>query len=169
VVHWGGLGTYSPGACSGHTQKQPDGGARQPAQRRPPTAQQTSGPEPATVDAAKLLQMRGTRDPATGTWSERTQSQPDGGARQPAQRKPTTAQPASGPEPATVRRDQIAPGARGPGPSSHINGHSHNLGKHPKWSLSQTGPTALATPGSFTRTPFPPRPAFPPWWSPPSA
>jgi hypothetical protein len=101
-------------------------GLGKPAQRKPPTAQQTCSPEPATVDAAKPLQARGNWDQAPGARSERTQQPPDGGARQPAQRKPATAQQASGPEPATVRRDQIAPGAREPGPSSLINGHHHH-------------------------------------------
>jgi hypothetical protein len=45
-----------------------DGEARQPAQRKPSTAQTTSGPEPATQrplpDATKLLQSRGDRDHA---------------------------------------------------------------------------------------------------------
>jgi hypothetical protein len=49
---------------SGQTHLQPDGGARQPAQRKPPAAHKPPARNPPLSDAAKSLQARRARDQA---------------------------------------------------------------------------------------------------------
>jgi hypothetical protein len=63
VEHRGCFGTCGPGAWSGQPHTHPDGGARQLAPRKPSAAQQTSGPEPATVRRDQIAQ--GARGPGT--------------------------------------------------------------------------------------------------------